>query len=304
LRPPFNITGHALPINYRLDPIAGVIAICPLALMAILFPLFLHRLTADRNVRTTIWLLFLTAASCLLFIAGTGWSMQRYEVDFFPVMVLIGCYVAAALYNCLAGKRQNAFAAAIALSVVYGAGANLALAVQGPYDSLVQVKPASYVKIARLFSLSGNLRPLLNPRVSVEAMVQLPDSPRTAPEPLLSTGEFGSRYSLEVEKLGKNKARLISAIFPRSRSTVQSSSRTVEVDLAPGSNDVALEFDPTTRIMTVRWNGNVTLTHQLSSLVTARAQLKFGEENSYGRILRFSGHVVPIRQIVEYGPGG
>jgi len=297
-RSPFGVAGYKLPPGYLLEPVAGFIALCPLTLIAIASPFLLCRPGLAGTVRTMVWLLVLTAASCMLFIAGTGWASQRWDVDFLPVLVLIGCYVAGAVYIRLIGWKRKAGAAAIALAVAYSAAANIALAIQGPYDSFVQFRPSSYVKIARLFSPSDDLRPLLNPRVSVEATVEFPVSPPGGPEPLVSLGEFGSLYTVKVGKVSENKVRLTSTTFARKRSPTQDNERMVDVDVAPGPNRIRLEFAPETLVMTVLWNGKVVLTNQLSSLVTARAQLKFGEDNIPGSNSRFSGRVVPVRQII------
>jgi len=294
IRLPFSTPGYALPAGYVLEPIAGCLALCPLTLIAFASPVFLARLVPARPVRAIVWLLFLTAASCILFIAGTGWATQRYEVDFLPVLLLIGCYVAAAAYNRLNGWSRKLTATVVALAILYSAAANLALAIQGPYDSFVQTRPASYARIARWLGPGGDLRPLLNPRVSAEAMVEFPVSQTTAREPLIATGEFGSRYALDAEKLSANIVRLTSAVAPTSDNV-----QTVEVVLAPGPNRVAVEFAPAGRVMSVYWNGHVVLNHQLSFLITAPAQIRFGEETLFGRTARFSGRVAAVQQKIE-----
>ena len=62
-----------------------------------------------------------------------------------------------------------------------------------------------------------------------------------------------------------------------------------------GFKRVDVDFSPTDRNMTVRWNGKVILIHPLPFLFTARSQVRVGWDASFGRKTEFSGRlVVPL----------
>jgi hypothetical protein len=169
----------------------------------------------------------------------------------------------------------------------YGIVANLALAIQGPYDQFVQARPRQYVQIARWFSPLDSFRPMLNPVTRVRGFFWFPAScpPRT--EPLVSLGEFGSRYLLSAECAGDGKIRLISQSSVRDPDV-----RRVDVLFpAPGVYSLGLDFRPEDRAMAVTWNGQVVLRHPLRFLVTARSQIHFGWDPTFGSRDTFSGQV-------------
>ena len=67
-----------------------------------------------------------------------------------------------------------------------------------------------------------------------------------------------------------------------------------KVDLppeAPGLDAIGLEFNPETCVMTVTWNDKIVLEHSLRFLVTARSQIYFGQDPTFGKQERFSGRI-------------
>jgi hypothetical protein len=162
------------------------------------------------------------------------------------------------------------------LTIIYSIFANLALGIQGPFDNFVRVHPDRYVKYASWFSPARRLRLLYNPEVRVEAAFVLPPRPVGGALPLISAGWFGSRYLLTAEMLGNGRGRLTSAV-----TVLGVNELSAEVPVIPGApNRVLLEYEPASRTVSVRWNGQLALRHVLPYLVTAPAQLRVGEDRA------------------------
>jgi hypothetical protein len=160
--------------------------------------------------------------------------------------------------------------------MIYSITANLALAMQGPYDHFVQAHPDLYTRIARWFSPVERFRPLLNPHVQAGGRFHFSGSCWSGEQPLLSLGEFGSRYALSAECLPHNRLKLISGNAPLS-----ANARTIEVlSNQPGLNSAGIEFTPEDSMMAVKWNGVTVLRHPLPFLITARSQISFDGDPS------------------------
>ena len=175
----------------------------------------------------------------------------------------------------------------VAVLLLYSITANLALAIQGPYDQFIQASPRAYVELARWFSPRERFRPLLNPVFRAHGIFEFIRPCPSPKEPLLSLGDLGSRYLLSAECASDGHLQLISETAVRSPDV-----RFANLPFtAPGRYAVGLEFDPETRIMTVTWNGNIVLQHPLRFLVTARSQIYFGEDPTLGNQDTFSGRI-------------
>ena len=108
--------------------------------------------------------MFVSSAASILAIASVPFSSHRYEVDFAPYLLLIACVVAGAGLQTLRSKAVRRIATTgVVILLLYSITANLALAIQGPYDQFVQASPRAYVELARWFSPIERFRPLLNP---------------------------------------------------------------------------------------------------------------------------------------------
>src|SRR5262249_6280047 len=147
LRNPFNSPDYPFPPGYFIEPTVGALCLAPFivgALLAVSPP--------PPAVRTLLRTLLAAATGILLFLAATGFTSHRYEVDFLPLAVLValagwGIYIARA-----AGLRRIALCAGLAVAVGDSAVANLALWITGPYDGMLKNQPPSYVPIARWVS--------------------------------------------------------------------------------------------------------------------------------------------------------
>jgi hypothetical protein len=287
LRPPFAPWNDVFPSDYFLEPIAGLLSLCPLILIAPALVAW-SKWKRDRAVFGILAAMFVASAASILAIASVPFSSHRYEVDFAPYLLLIACVAAGAGLQTLRSRTVHRIATAgVVMLLLYCITTNVALAIQGPYDQFVQIHPRTYVELARWFSPIERFRPLLNPVSRVHGVFQF-NTPCTSPkEPLLSLGEFGSRYLLSAECTQDGHIHLISETSVRHPDV-----RFVELPFAaPGRYGVELEFNPDTKVMTVAWNGRIVLEHPLRFLVTAPSQIYFGEDPTLGNRVTFSGRI-------------
>jgi hypothetical protein len=285
-----------LPTRYFNEGTAGIVVLCPLVLLAFAPTFLVPRMSGIETRKhvavLTVWALTAYSVLCIFFVASLGLLSQRYEIDFQPYLLLAGCICVALIIGRMRGRSrfwaEAGFAAVMASSIL----ANMALAVQGPYDQFVQAHPESYFRLAQWFSPVERFRPLLNPPVHVSGhfYFSVPCSPSA--QPLISIGEFASRYLVSgVCKQGNQLSIVSSWGEPR---FVQNRVADVPLERA-GFERVDVDFSPRGRNMTVRWNGRVILEHPLPFLFTARSQVRVGWDASFGRKTEFSGRlVVPV----------
>jgi hypothetical protein len=287
LRQPFDSPVSVLPARYFIEPIAGVLWLSPVVIFGLLAPFWAKHL---RSTGTLLAAMFPYSVGCILFVSATGLTSQRFEADFQPFLVFIACVVALALVSHFKDWR-HIFAMIISVPLLlFGLMANLALAIQGPYDEFVRAHPQSYVRLARLFSPVERFQPLLNPRFRVGAGFELP-TPCRGRQPLISAGEFGSRYLLSAECTENRTIRLISEAAVAARGV-----QILEVPLSSRKMQrVALEFTPADRIMSVTWNGRVVLRHELPFLITAPSQVHLGWDPTFGSKHTFAGRVAMLQ---------
>jgi hypothetical protein len=296
LRQPFDAGINVLPARYFLELTGGIFALSPIALIALLIPFCRKRFAGSRGVFAFVLTMLAFTAGCILFLAATGLTSQRYEVDFAPFLVFVACVIACVLVASLRRWARALAGVALVGLLLYTISANLALAVQGPYDQFVQASPRTFIKLARWFSPFQRFRPLENPALRVQASFEFPVPCAPSKEPLITTGEFGTRYLLSSWCLGDGRIRLLSETSYRSPDW-----QWVDVAYAPGLNRVGLDFTPEDRIMTVSWNGNVVLRHHLRFLVTAPSQIHFGWDPTLGNKTTFPWRIVPGQPPFELG---
>ena len=286
-RQPFDSSANLLPPRYFLEPTAGLLALCPITWLAILTPLCRKRFGGRREIFAFLSAMLAFAAACIFFVATTGLTSERFEADFLPFVVFVACVAACELLGYLKRGTHIIATAALACLLLYSIGANAALALQGPYDQFVQASPDTYVKLARWFSPFSEFRPVENPALRLQASFDFSFPCKPERMPLVSTGEFGSRYLLSDECSSDGRLKLIS------ETSVQSAERqTVEVPYSAGLNLVGLSFTPEDRTMTVSWNGNVVLRHRLRFLITAPSQIHFGWDPTWGNKILFPRKIV------------
>ncbi len=294
-RAPFDGLTHDglvhLPARYFLEPTGGVLGLCPVAFLAILTPLCRKGFGGRRGIFAFVSTMLIFTVGCILFVAATGLTSQRYEVDFQPFLLLVACIVACELRGNLPKLARMFSTTALVFLLLYAIGANAALAVQGPYDQFVQASPHAYVQLAKWFSPLQAYRPVENPPLQAQAEFDLPWPCTMGREPLISAGEFGTRYLLSMQCVTVGRIRLFSETSYRSPDW-----RSVDVDYIPGLNRAGLEFTPQDRSMSVSWNGHVVLQHRLRFLITAPSQIHFGWDPTLGNQLAFPRRIVVRRQ--------
>jgi hypothetical protein len=296
IRQPFDAGINVLPARYFLELTGGLLALSPIALIAFLTPFCRKLFAGTRGVFAFGLTMLVFTAGCILFLAATGLTSQRYEVDFAPFLVFVACVMACVLVAFLRRWARALAATALVGLLLYTIGANLALAIQGPYDQFIQASPASYTRLAKWFSPFERFRPLENPALRVQASFEFPVPCAPGKLPLITAGEFGSRYLLSSGCLGDGRIRLLSESSYRSPDWIW-----VDVAYTPGLNLVGLEFTPADRIMTVTWNGKVVLRHHLRFLVTAPSQIHLGWNPTLGDKTRFPWQIVPAQPPFELG---
>jgi hypothetical protein len=285
-RQPFDADTNRMPARYFLEPTNGILELCPLACLAILLPLVYRRMGLRRDIFAFLLAMLAFAIACILFIAATGLNSQRFEVDFAPFLALVGCIIACVLLAPLRGLTRILSSTVFALLLLYTIGANAALALQGPYDQFVQASPEGYVKLSKWFSPFEHFRLLANPELRVKASFDFSFPCAPGIKPLITAGEFGSRYLLSEACYPDGKLQLWSD------ASLQSNERqTVDVPYAAGMNLVSLLFTPADRTMIVSWNGAVVLRHRLRFLVAAPSQIYFGWDPTWSNKITYPGKI-------------
>jgi hypothetical protein len=286
-RNPFNSPKYPFPPGYFIEPTVGALWLSPFFIGALLV------LSAPQTaVRTLLRAMLAAAVTILLFLAATGFTSQRYEVDFLPLTVLIalagcGVYIARA-----AGLRRVVVCAALAVAVGYSAVANLALGIAGPYDEMLKNRPASYVRTARWFSPIEQLRPLMNPKLIAELSAEFALQPEGFREPLITIGRGPYRHFIYVEHL-PGRLRVVS----------RSDTSTMAYEMAePGGKPVGVlvTYSPESGKLAVAIDGREMLVHPIGTLVTAPAQVTIGENRIDLNVTagRFTGRVREVRKRV------
>jgi hypothetical protein len=240
------------PATNTVEPTTGAIYLAPF------LPFVLLVLFAPR-VRLLLGVCVVSGLLVLWFIAATGWSTQRYEVDLLPLLILV-CLGGFAVVTGRVGKYWRwALSGVLCVAIICGATANLALGLAGPYDEMKLNKPARFVRIAGWFSPIGKFRPALNPRIDV--------SFKASPGPLFFAGQLPWRYELSMERAGA-KANLVSHY---NQSTV-----TQEMaDGIPGIPGVwRVTYTPESGEMHVNGDGREVLVHKIGTLVSAPVQIR------------------------------
>src|SRR5207249_1538303 len=91
---------------------------------------------ADR-IRTFTWMVLVSSAAIVLFLSATGFTTQRYEVDFLPAAVLAAVAACGVHLSRIGGPRRVLLRALFAIAVACGILVNLALGIAGPYDEML-----------------------------------------------------------------------------------------------------------------------------------------------------------------------
>ncbi len=273
---------------YFLEPIGGVLSACPILLVIFSLPLWRELWNTHRAVFGLLAAMLATVAGAVLVLVSVPFSSQRYDVDFLPYLLFVACVIASIVLTTIRRKSLRIVVTiGLTAMLLYSVTANLALGIQGPYDQFVQSSPSSYVNLARWFSPIERFRPLLNPALHIAAVFDFTGPCPASKQPLISTGEFGSRYMLSAECAGEGRIRLISQ-----DSILNPDERSVEVPFtSQGSYEIGLDYTPNDHFVTVTWNRNTVFHYPLRFLVTARSQVHLGWDPSMGNQNTFQGRI-------------
>ena len=267
IRLPFDLADFELPKRYFLEPIAGAIVIWPLTLLALAVTISRRALPKlDLTTRSVIRAMTFAAVASLLFIASLGLVSHRFQTDCLPELVLATCLALAA------GRLRSWRLGIAAAALVYSIGVGVAIGIEGPYGTFVQLHPRTYVRVARWFSPVERFRPMLDPKVEIKADFEFP-AHYSGSMPLVGAGRIGGRYSLSATKIGDRSLRL------SSYSTLDASQQSADVPLLPGAaNRLRFDYTPEDHTIEVRWNDQLATRHRVAALVTAPVQITVGED--------------------------
>jgi hypothetical protein len=287
LRYPFNSPAYSFPAGYFIEATVGAFYLAPFMAGALLVP-FLRGV-----VRILLCAVLTFSAGVLLFLAATGFTTQRYEVDFLPHVVL----AALAALGIYIGSRQRATRAILhvilVLAIAWGVVANLALAMSGPFDEILKNRPLTYLRIARWFSPIEEFRPMMNPAVRVAFTADFTAQEDHVREPLLTMGHQAYRYLLYAEH-SAGKLQLVSW-------SENSSVAGVMADRDDQPAEIQVTFAPGTGSLAVTVNGREALVHQIGTLVTAPADVVIGENRIESGVTRdrFAGRIYNVVKSVR-----
>lgn len=230
------------------------------------------------------------ALGILLFHLATGWTTQRYAVDFLPILVLAAVANLGIRISQQQGWRRNALIGAAAILAAFGIFVNLALGITGPYDDMLRNRPANWVRLAKRFTIAGDDTPLLKPRVEVSFTAHLALRDEGTSEPLLTIGRIAHGYFVTAEQSGK-AIRIVSH-YEGSKQ---------EAEIAAGAHSFAIRLDPVTSEATVTADGTRMLTHRLATWVTSRSQVEAGVNRAdpWRTAARFSGVIERVQVLVS-----
>jgi hypothetical protein len=293
---PLAATEHAALAStsgHYLEPVVGAVFLAPFLFLAVLAAPTLRRMPAAVTAVTCACLL--GAAAELLFVAATGFTTQRYLVDFLPAAALAALTVLAVAHD--RGSRGVGAAIAIAFTAAatVGLAISLALAIHGPGDDFLRDRPNEFTRLARLVTPVARLRPAVNPPAELCLAASFSRQPPGTREPLLAIGSSTLGLTLEVEHRGDSLV-LISQADRGTREAALELPSSFPVPLR-----VTLLPEAGMSTVTIAFGGRTVLT-QTATVVSAPAQLLIGESRDRreaGRA-RFSGAL----SVVGCGGGG
>ncbi len=259
-RYPFGSAAHAFPHDYFIEPTAGALFLAPFAIAAFFVPI------ARRSI--LLWVTLLSSATVFLFLNATGFTTQRYEVDFLPMAILVALVNIAVWIHRTRGVPRTALRVGLIVAIASGAAVNLALAIQGPYGDMLKKQPETYLRIARWLTPSEQDRPLLNPSVDVSFVAEFKPQPDQYREPLLVMGHQPYRYILYAEHF-PGGLRFVSVLDEQKITTEM-----------PGRDDIRaairVTYSPGEGKLTATVNGQEVAVYEPPQLILAPAEITVG----------------------------
>jgi len=296
-RSPFGNENFVIPDGYFLEPIAGALYLAPFVIGALFVPSALRvaKKAASANsaaARTVLLTLVACAVVVLFFLMASGFTTQRYEVDFLPMFVLAALVTFAIYADRSARVKRTVLKTLLSATIAFGIIVNMALGIAGPYNEMLKNRTADYLRIASWFSPMPAYRPQLNPPIAVAFTAEFSAQPMGIFDPLVTIGHRTYGDFLYVEhRLGG--LRLVSQ-------TEDSTVSSELPELAGKPAEIAVNYAPDSGNLSVSINRQVVLMHHTGTLLTAPAQVTIGE-NRIDRTItlpRFTGRIRDLRKTV------
>jgi hypothetical protein len=292
-RPPFNSPDYPFPHGYFYESLAGALFLAPVVILAVCLAAR-GRAKEDGAVGVLRWTAAVSSVLIVFFLAATGFTTQRYTVDFLPLALLVALAALATRISRSIGPQRVLMYGAVALCITFGAIVNMAFGISGPYDEMLKNRPASYLRIARWFSPAEQFRPMRNPAVRVSFAAEFAHAETAFREPLITMGRQAYHYLLYVE----HTADGLMLISHCENSTVRD-----RIDLdGTKSAEMEFRFTPAGRA-SVSVNGREILVHDAGIVTTAPADVTVGENRiEYGATApRFTGRIWQVTKSVHAG---
>ena len=144
-----------LPIGYaKLEEVAGVMTFLPFIWLVIFCLLFYKKLfPVDWKLKTLILFFLIMAVGHLFFISLVTVVLERYVIDFVPLLVISSFLLWYNLFEKLQGLKicrlfLNLF---IVASILFGCLFNIFISFTGAYDYLRGIRPDIYCSLASFF---------------------------------------------------------------------------------------------------------------------------------------------------------
>ena len=281
---------ESLPRDYFFEPTVGALLTSPVLTGLLLWPVVRRASsTALEGVLGTAG----TALGAYLFVIAIGFTTQRYQIDYVPLMVFSSLVCIATAVRQWSGARRAVLLITFGVLSVWTIFVNAGLAMSGPHDEILQGRPASWIRIARWFSFVDKYTPLLDPRVTITIRITLQNYGDGMREPLIALGHDAHRWMLYVEH-SEQGIRLASSSNVSSDHAKTLLKRYEEIT-------VRTEYNPESKVMTTFVNGEAQIRHQLEALVLTRSQVKLGRNDivRYFTHHEFRGPLEVLESLIE-----
>lgn len=296
LRYPFGSPSHPFPPGFFLEPTVGVLYVAPFIAAAFFIPRH-DRLKRTKPAdfqaaRTVLGIALLSGIGVLLSTAWTGFTTQRYEVDFLPSFVVVALANFAIHIDRTVGWKRLLIRAALTVLVGFSAIVNLALGISGPNQDMLHNHPKSYLRLANWFSPTPRLLPLLNPDISIAFTTEFKSQPEGFREPLVTLGGVDQHFIYVEHAVGalrivsrSGRRELVHELKPLDRQAVR----------------IAVSYMQESGSLVTKLNGDEILSQPIPMLLTAPAEVTIGENRIDPDLTstRFTGRIYDIQQQIK-----
>ena len=196
----------------HLEPICGLLIICPLCIAGLLLPFLFRRFQRELPVALRFVLLLLATvavANMFAIVLVVHQVTQRYELDFAPALFIVSLFT----MFFLAARLQDARARrAVSILLVAGCLAaavmQAALSINSYGNDLMSMNPPQFARLASLFGDDETTlrRGVLG--VMLDGEIKFPSRPPGTREALMTTGMRRHSNALFVEYVSNDRIRI------------------------------------------------------------------------------------------------